>query len=73
MTCSSAKKETDVKLGTLFFGVDLGLDRNVAIITTKRGQRLATFRFPHEQERYSDFPRRQEKLRKAMLNGNLAF
>jgi len=65
MTRTLAKKEIDVKSGTLFVGVDLGLDRNVAVIITERGQRLAKFGFPHAQEGYAYFRRRLEKLRKA--------
>lgn len=63
MTRTLAKKEIDVKSGTLFVGVDLGLDRNVAVIITERGQRLAKFGFPHTQEGYAYFRRRLEELR----------
>jgi len=62
MSRTLAKKLAQVKSGTLFVGVDLGLDRNVAVIINEAGQRLATFGFPHSQEGYAYFRRRLEKL-----------
>jgi len=64
MTRTLAKKLADVKPGTLFIGVDLGLEHNVAVVITERAQRLAKIRFPHDQEGYAYFRRRLEKLRK---------
>ena len=37
MTRTLSKKLADVKPGTLFIGVDLGLDRNVAVVTPTAG------------------------------------
>jgi transposase len=63
MTSTLANKEMEVKPGTLFIGVDLGLDRNVAVILSGQGRRLAKFGFPHQQEGYDYFRQRLEKLR----------
>lgn len=62
MTRTLAKKLAHIKPGTLFVGVDLGRDRNVAVVITERGQRLAKFRFPHDQEGYAYFHRRLKAL-----------
>jgi transposase len=64
MTRTIAKKLADVKPGTLFVGVDLGLERNVAIVITERAQRLAKIRFPHDQDGYAYYRRRLERLQK---------
>jgi transposase len=74
MSRTLAKKLAQVKPGTLFVGVDLGLDRNVAVIINGNAQRLAKFWFPHDQDGYAYFHRRLEKLQKqqqasAMLVG----
>jgi transposase len=45
-----------------YVGVDLGRDRNVAVVITERGQRLAKFRFPHDQDGYAYFRRRLKAL-----------
>lgn len=57
-----SKKLADVKPGTLYIGVDLGLDRNVAVVITERAQRLDKFSFPHEHSGYAFFRRRLNKL-----------
>ena len=62
MSRTLAKKLAQVKPGTLFVGVDLGLDRNVAVIINEGGQRLAKFAFPHTQDGYAYFRRRLRKL-----------
>jgi transposase len=62
MTRTLAKKLAHIKPGTLFVGVDLGRDRNVAVVITERGKRLAKFRFPHDQEGYAYFRRRLKAL-----------
>jgi hypothetical protein len=62
MSRTLAKKLAHVKPGTLFVGVDLGSDRNVAAVTTERGQRLAKFGFPHDQDGYAYFRRRLKAL-----------
>ncbi|MEJ2737645.1 MAG: IS110 family transposase [Anaerolineae bacterium] len=63
MSRTLAKKLAQVKPGTLFVGVDLGLDRNVAVIINEGGQRLAKFAFPHNQDGYAYLRRRLRKLR----------
>jgi len=62
MSRTLAKKLAQVKPGTLFVGVDLGLDRNVAVIINAGGRRLAKFAFPHTQDGYAYFRRRLRKL-----------
>ena len=62
MSRTLAKKLARVKPGTLFIGVDLGLDRNVAVVINEGGQRLAKFGFPHTQDGYAYFRRRLRKL-----------
>jgi transposase len=62
MTRTLTEKESDVKPGALFVGVDLGLKRNVAVVVTESRRRLAKFAFPHEQEGYAYFRQRLEKL-----------
>jgi transposase len=63
MSRTLAKKLAQVKPGTLFVGVDLGLDRNVAVIINEGGQRLAKFGFPHNRDGYAYFRRRLRKLK----------
>ena len=62
MSRTLAKKLAQVKPGTLFVGVDLGLDRNVAVIINEGGRRLTKFGFPHNQDGYAYFRRRLKKL-----------
>jgi transposase len=62
MSRTLAKRLAQVKPGTLFVGVDLGLDRNVAVVINAGGQRLAKFGFPHNQDGYAYFRRRLRKL-----------
>ena len=62
MSRTLAKKLAQVKPGTLFVGVDLGRDRNVAVIINGGAQRLAKMSFPHDQGGYAYFRRRLRKL-----------
>jgi len=62
MSRTLAKKLAQVKPGTLLVGVDLGMDRNVAVIINEGGQRLAKFAFPHHQDGYAYFRRRLREL-----------
>jgi transposase len=64
MSRTLAKKLAQVKPGTLFVGVDLGLDRNVAVIINGGAQRLVKFSFPHDQDGYAYFRRRLKKAQK---------
>jgi len=58
-----AKKLTSVKPGTLFVGVDLALDRNVAVVLDERAKRLDRFRFDNDQDGYKYFHRRLLKVK----------
>ena len=53
-----SKKLASVKPGTLFIGVDLALDRNVAVVLSERAERLARFGFPNDRDGYDYFYRR---------------
>jgi len=53
-----SKKLTSLKAGTLFVGVDLALDQNVAVVLTERAEQLARFSFPNQREGYDLFYRR---------------
>ena len=64
MSRTLAKKLAQVKPGMLFVGVDLGLDRNVAVIIDEGGRRLAKFGFPHNQDGYAYFRHRLRKLQR---------
>jgi transposase len=64
MSRTLAKKLAQVKPGTLFVGVDLGLDRNVVVTINEGGQRLVKFTFPHTQDGYAYFRRRLRKLQR---------
>jgi transposase len=55
MSSTLAKKITTVKPGTLFVGVDLSLDRNMAVILTERAERVARFGFANSREGYDYF------------------
>jgi len=53
MSSTLAKKLAHVKPGTLFVGVDLALDRNVAVVLNERAEQLARFRFPNDQNGFA--------------------
>jgi transposase len=53
-----SKKLASVKPGTLFVGVDLALDRNVAVVLSERAERLTRFGFPNDRDGYDYFYRR---------------
>jgi hypothetical protein len=57
-TRTLTKKLAHVKPGTLFVGVDLALDRNVAVVLTERAEQLDRFGFPNDQDGYAFFYRR---------------
>jgi transposase len=65
MSRTLAEKLAHVKPGTLFVGVDLGLDRNVAVVITDRAKPLARFSFPHDQDGYAYFRDRLGRLQQA--------
>ena len=62
MTRTLTRKLADVKPGTIFVGVDLGLDHNVAVVLSERSARLGRFRFPNDRDGYDYFHRRLRKL-----------
>jgi len=57
-----SKKLASVKPGTLFVGIDLALDRNVAVVLTERAEQLSRFGFPNERDGYDYFYRRLEAI-----------
>lgn len=57
-----SKKLASVKPGTLFVGVDLALDRNVAVVLSERAEQLSRFGFPNERDGYDYFYRRLEAI-----------
>jgi transposase len=58
-----SKKLASVKPGTWFVGVDLALDRNVAVVMDERAKRLDRFRFDNDPEGYTYVHRRLCKVR----------
>jgi transposase len=58
-----SKKLASVKPGTLFVGVDLALDHNVAVVIDERARRLDRFRFSNDQAGYEYFHRRLRKVK----------
>jgi hypothetical protein len=57
-----SKKLASVKPGTVFVGVDLALDQNVAVVLTERAEQLTRFRFPNERDGYDHFYGRVETV-----------
>jgi transposase len=57
-----SKKLASVKPGTLFVGIDLALDRNVAVVLTEQAEQLSRFGFPNEREGYDYLYRRLDTL-----------
>lgn len=53
-----SKKLSSLKPGTLYVGIDLALDHNVAVVLTERARQLARFRFSNERDGYDYFYRR---------------
>jgi transposase len=58
------KKLASVKPGTVFVGVDLALDHNVAVVLTERAEQLARFGFLNDRDGYDYFYRRLEATQK---------
>jgi transposase len=58
-----SKKLANVKPGTLFVGVDLALDRNVAVVMDERAKRLDRFRFANDLEGYKYLHHRLRKVK----------
>jgi transposase len=63
MSRTLTKKLAKVKAGTLYVGVDLALERNVAVVLDERARQLGRIRFRNDREGYDYFRRRLEALR----------
>ena len=57
-----SRKLASVKPGTLFVGIDLALDRNVAVVLSERAEQLSRFGFPNERDGYDYLYRRLEAI-----------
>jgi transposase len=64
MSNSILTKLARIKPGTLFVGLDLALERNVAVVLSERAERLGRFGFPNDRDGYDYFYRRIEKVQK---------
>ena len=62
MSSTLAKKLAKIKPGTLYVGVDLALEHNVAMVLDERAKRLGRFRFPNDRDGYDYFHRRLKML-----------
>jgi transposase len=62
MSRTLTKKLAEVKAGTLYVGVDLALERNVAVVLDERARQLGRIRFGNDREGYDYFRRRLEAL-----------
>jgi len=60
---NTAKQLAQVQPGTLHTGVDLALEKNVAIVINEKAERLDHFSFPQDRGGYDYFLRRLEGLR----------
>jgi transposase len=58
-----SKKLASVKPGTLFVGVDLGLERNAAVVMDERARRLDRFWFSNDVDGYEYLHHRLHKVR----------
>ena len=57
------KKLMQVQLGTLHVGVDLALEKNMAVVINEQAERLDRFSFPQDRGGYDYFLQRTEKAR----------
>ena len=62
MSKSLAKKLAQIKPGTLFVGVDLALERNVAVVLDTGARQLDRFGFPNERDGYEYLQRRVQDV-----------
>lgn len=58
MSSTLSKKLASIEPGTLYVGVDLSLDRNVAVVLDARARQLDRFGFPNDRDGYDYFYRR---------------
>ena len=63
MSRTLTKKLANVKPGTIYVGVDMGLENNVAVMLGERAEQLGRFRFPNERDGYDYFQCRIERQR----------
>ena len=63
MSRTLSKKLADVKSGTLYVGMDLGLRRNVAVVINEQARRVSKFAFPHNHIGYAFLRRRLMELK----------
>jgi transposase len=64
MNRTLTKKLAQVKPGTLYIGVDMGREHNVAVVLNQKAERLARFRFPNDGDGFNYFHRRSAALQK---------
>src|SRR5271157_3747862 len=60
---STFKKLLQVQPGTLHVGVDLALEKNMAVVINEQAERLDRFSFPQDRDGYGYFLQRTEKVR----------
>lgn len=60
---STFKKLMQVQPGTLHVGVDLALEKNMAVVINEHAERLDRFSFPQDRDGYRYFLQRTEKVR----------
>ena len=64
MNRTLTKKLAQVKPGTIYIGVDMGREHNVAVVLNEQAERLARFRFPNDGDGYDYFHRRGAALQR---------
>ena len=64
MNRTLTKKLAQVKPGTIYIGVDMGREHNIAVVLNEQAERLARFRFPNDGDGYDYFHRRGAALQK---------
>jgi transposase len=63
MSSTLTKKPDQVNPKTLFVGIDMALERNVAQVVGERGEKLDRFGFSNDREGYDYFHHRLERLK----------
>ena len=62
MSRTLTKKLAMIKPGTLFVGIDLGKQTNVAVVIDQQARRLGRFSFGHNQEGYVYLVRQLQRI-----------
>jgi transposase len=65
------KKLALVEPGTLFVGIDLGLDKNVAVVIREHAARLSRFSFPNDRSGYQYLRHRLNNLKSKYETHNI--